>query len=126
MKNQILVFTLMCIAVILGACSDSKTTGTPADEDVQATPLAEILENPAEFHGETVVLEGTMSALCSSRCDFTYTERGQAVTVYMEGDTKAPRMQPGQRLRVTAQIHAGSGQTVLTATGLELLRGGQS
>lgn len=39
------------------------------------------------------------------------------------GDLKAPRIRQGQQLRVTAKIHKGDEQVVLTATGLELVEG---
>ncbi|HPH04197.1 MAG TPA: hypothetical protein PK297_14690 [Spirochaetota bacterium] len=108
--------------LLLAACSSGEVIGTPAPAETVPTALSDILERPADFEGKTVVLRGQLSAQCKSLCDFTYTEKSRSATVFM-GDLKPPRIRQGQQLRVTAKIHKGNEQVVLTATGLELVEG---
>jgi hypothetical protein len=103
-------------------CGKAVTVGTPAAASTPATPLAAILETPEKFEGQTVVLKGRVEAQCPARCDFTYAEGGQSVTVFT-GDPKPPKIQSGRAIRVTAQIHKGDKQVVITAKGLEILPG---
>jgi hypothetical protein len=107
-------------ALIAAGCGGTKTVGTPAGRDVAATPLAAVLEAPEKYDGQTVVLNGVLEAQCAALCDFTYAENGRSVTVYTP-DPKPPRIQNGQPVRVTAAVHKGEQQVVLTAKGLELL-----
>ncbi len=107
-------------ALIAAGCGGTKTVGTPAKADMPATPLAAVLEAPETYDGQTVVLKGTLEAQCAALCDFTYSENGRSVTVYTP-DPKPPRIQGGQPVRVTATVHKGEQQVILTATGLELL-----
>jgi hypothetical protein len=105
---------------VLTGCGRGKTVGEAAAPDAATTPLATILATPEEYSGQTVVMEGVLAAQCPSLCDFTYAEGNKSVTVYM-GEEKAPRIQSGQPVRVTAAIHEGKEQVVFTAKGLEIL-----
>jgi hypothetical protein len=109
---------VICAMMGLTACSGNRTVGQPAAADVTPTPLAEILASPEAFDGQTVVLKGILTGQCASLCDFTYTEGRQSVTVFM-GSVKAPRIPVGRPVRVTASVHHGESQVVLTALGLE-------
>ena len=121
MKMKATWFTLAVGTALLAAgCGGTKTIGTPAGTDVAATPLAAILEAPEKYDGQTVVLKGVLEAQCAALCDFTYAESGRSVTVYTP-DPKPPRIQNGQPVRVTATVHKGEKQVIITATGLELL-----
>ncbi len=110
----------LAAALITAGCGGTKTVGTPAGADVSATPLAAVLETPEKYDGKTVVLDGVLEAQCAALCDFTFSESGRSVTVYTP-DPKPPRIQNGQPLRVTAAVHKGERQVILTAKGLELL-----
>ncbi len=107
-------------ALIAAGCGGTKTVGTPAKADVAATPLAAVLAAPEKYDGQTVVLNGVLAAQCASRCDFTYAEGNQSVTVFT-GDPKPPKIHAGQPVRVTATVHKGEEQVVINAKGLELL-----
>jgi uncharacterized protein YdeI (BOF family) len=110
----------LAAALIAAGCGGTKTVGTPAGKDTPATSLAAVLEAPETYDGQTVVLKGTLEAQCAALCDFTYSENGRSVTVYTP-DPKPSRIQGGQPVRVTATVHKGEQQVILTATGLELL-----
>lgn len=112
---------LLGAAILLSACSGRKSTvGAPASGDVTPVPLATVLSAPADYDGKQVVLRGIVTAQCAALCDFTYSEGGDPVTVYMDAD-KAPRMQAGQPVRVTALVHKGEEKVVFTAVGVEVL-----
>ena len=110
-------------ALLLVGCGGTTTVGHPAAPDTPAVPLREVLASPDVYDGRTVVLRGTLTGLCADRCEFTYTEDGTSVTIYMSS-AKAPRVPVGQPVRVTAKVHKGKQQVVITAVGLEVLPGG--
>ncbi len=112
---------MLATTLVLTGCGDKKTIGTPASADTPAVSLAEILAQPADYDGKTVVLLGTLAAQCPSLCDFTFRDNNQSVTIYMEDGKKAPRMPVGSPIRVTTSILQGERQIVFTARGLERL-----
>lgn len=118
--NKALVAAVVGTALIAAGCGGTKTVGTPAGQDTPATPLAAVLQAPEKYEGQTVVLKGVLTAQCAAQCDFTYAENGQSVTVYT-GDPKPPKIQGGQPVRVTAKVHKGEQQVIITAKGLEIL-----
>jgi multidrug efflux pump subunit AcrA (membrane-fusion protein) len=121
MKTKATWLAMSVVAVLIAAgCGGTKTVGTPAGADVSATPLAAVLEAPEKYDGQTVVLKGVLEAQCAAQCDFTYSEGGRSVTVYTP-DPKPPKIKGGQPVRVTATVHRGEKQVILTAKGLELL-----
>lgn len=107
-------------ALLTAGCGGTKTVGTPAGKDVTTTPLVAVLEAPDKYDGQVVVLKGVLEAQCGALCDFTYSENGRSVMIYTP-DPKPPRIQSGQPIRVTATVHKGDQQLILTAKGLELL-----
>lgn len=107
------------VMLALAGCDATTTVGTPARSDTPATPLAEVLAAPEKYDGQTVVLKGVLTAQCASRCDFTYTEGNRSITIFTE-DPKPPKIQAGQPIHVTAKVHNGESQVILTATGLEI------
>ncbi len=121
MKTKWIGIVILAGAAIgLAGCGGTKTVGTPAKADTPATPLAAILAAPEKYDGQTVVLNGVLAAQCASLCDFTYAEGNQSVTVFT-GDPKPPKIHAGQPVRVTASVHKGEEQVVITAKGLEIL-----
>ena len=122
MKTTRIIAALSALAAIAVAagCGGTKTVGTPARADVAATPLAEVLDAPEKFAGQTVVLQGVLAAQCASLCDFTYAEGHRSATIFT-GDPTPPKIPAGQPVRVTVQVHKGEEQVVLDAQGLEIL-----
>lgn len=121
MKTRATWLTLAVGTALMAAgCGGTRTVGTPAGKDVAATPLAAVLEAPEKYDAQTVVLNGVLVSQCAALCDFTYAESGRSVTVYTP-DPKPPRIRGGQPVRVTATVHKGEEQVIITAKGLELL-----
>jgi hypothetical protein len=115
--NLYAIASLAAAVILLASCSSEKTVGTPAPGNTPPVALATVLSQPGEYHDKTVVLEGILTGQCGSLCDFTYTEKGKSVTIFM-GKDKPPRLKSGTPVRVTAKVHSGEQQVVLTATGL--------
>jgi hypothetical protein len=118
--GKVWLITAIGTAVMATGCGGTKTVGTPASPDTPATPLAAVLQAPEKYEGQTVVLKGVLTAQCAAQCDFTYAEDGQSVTIFT-GDPKPPKIQAGHPVRVTAKVHKGEQQVIITATGLEIL-----
>ncbi len=118
--NKVWLTVAVGTALMAAGCGGTKTVGTPASPDTPATPLATVLQAPEKYEGQTVVLKGVLTAQCAALCDFTYAENGQSVTVFT-GDPKPPRIKAGQPVRVTATVHKGEQQVIITAKGLEML-----
>lgn len=123
MRNTPMAMALLGgLLLAASGCARVITVGTPAASATAPTPLAAILATPDQYEGQTVVLKGVFQAQCAARCDFTYAEGAQSVTIYT-GDPKPPKIQVGRPVRVTALVHKGDKQVVLTAKGLEILPG---
>ena len=105
----------------------------------QSTPLAAIVAAPARFSGQTVRVEGTVTAVCQARgCWMQLTDNDQHVHIKMHGHSFfVPRTASGHHARVQGTVVSGNpnghceqeaaeatGQPVarleLDATGVEL------
>lgn len=109
---------------LLSSCgSKEQTLGEiPSGEVIS---LASVISSPEEFHEKTITLEGIVSAQCGNRCEFTFTEGTNSVKIYM-GDIKAPLIQSGSPVKVTADVFNGEKKAVLTARGFTLkAKGGE-
>jgi hypothetical protein len=61
MKKLLLVLLLTTTAF----ASEAITRGAPISKDAKAIPLATVLENPASYTKDTVVVEGVIAASCT-------------------------------------------------------------
>ncbi len=110
-----LITTFIAMLLLLTSCGSSdKTLGeTPTGEVIS---LATVLELADDYHEKTVTLEGVVAAQCGNRCEFTFTEGINSVKIYM-GEIKAPIIQTGSPVKVTADVFKGNKKVVLTARG---------
>lgn len=110
-----LVIALATMLLILTSCGPKEETlgETPSGKVIS---LASVIESPDEFHEKTVTLEGVVAAQCGNRCEFTFTEGTNSVKIYM-GDIKAPILQTGSPVKVTADVFKGDKKVILTARG---------
>ncbi len=118
--KQMAIPLLASLTLALAGCGGTRTVGTPAPADTPTTPLAAVLDAPEQYDGQTVVLKGVLTAQCPSQCWLTYAEGDRWVTIFTP-DPKPPKIQPAQPVRVTAAVHKGEKQVVLTAKGIEIL-----
>jgi hypothetical protein len=119
MKSFVKLLVSSSVVLALAGCRSTKTVGVPAPLSVQPVPLQQLLDNPAQYHGQVVVLEGVVSGQCGSLCEFFYSEKKRSATILM-GDLKAVRIKTGTPVRVTVRVFNGERQAVLTAVGFVL------
>ena len=120
--NIYFAFTIM-IALVFGcnisAAFAGERLGQEIPEQASVVKLASVVENPADYDGKTIVLKGTVSSICGSRCHFIFQDGVHTVAVYPRG-FKLPKMKRGDAVTVYTEVIAGEGQTVYTALGLQL------
>jgi hypothetical protein len=120
--NIYFALTLMTVMVFGGNISAAfagERLGLEIPENASAVKLASVVENPADYDGKAIVLKGTVSSICASRCHFIFQDGVQTVAVYPRG-FKLPKMKRGDAVTVYTEVIAGEGQTVYTALGLQL------
>ncbi len=110
-------------ALILLSCSSKVETYGEAPQSA-STALTKLLSAPEHFDKKEVTLTGVVDGQCGNRCEFTFREGSEAVTIYM-GDIEAPMIQKGTPVTVTAKVHKGEKKLVLTAQGFTLDKGGK-
>ena len=89
----------------------------PADEP--ATPLADVMANPAEFNGQTVVMKGIVTGQCASLCEFFFRDGMHTATIYPQG-FKFPRLKRNSPVTIYTQVISGQENVVFSALGLRM------
>jgi hypothetical protein len=87
---------------------------------MEVTRLSEILENPANYDGKRVLLEGVVGPGCLT-CpgDFPYQEGVNSIQLFVRG-FRRPRLRRGQPIRVYAEVKAGEARVVISALAMEV------
>lgn len=118
MGKIVCVFWLAMVLFFSGCAREESTVNIPADMEV--TRLAEILENPVDYDGKKVLLEGVVGRGCL-RCpsDFPYQEGVHSIKIFVKG-FRLPRLKPGQPIRVYAEVKAGEERAIISALALEV------
>lgn len=107
-------------ALVLMSCGKKEQTfGEAIPASTPVTALSEVLKSPEKFHEKEVTLKGTIAAQCGNRCEFTFRDGNESVTIYV-GDIEAPLMQKGTPIDVTASVFQGEKKLILTAKGFSL------
>ncbi len=126
-KNKKLIVLLAAITSVVVATivihtskSDKGLFGNEIPADAEIVSLAQVLNNPQEFDGKEVVMEGTISVQCASLCFFNFREGNNVIEIPLNG-FNVPRIQIGRRVRVISKVYSGSERVVISATGLRLL-----
>jgi hypothetical protein len=120
--NIYYALTVMMVMVFGGTISAAEAgerLGQEIPEKASIVKLVSVVINPADYDGKTIVLKGTVSSICASRCHFNFQDGVHTVAVYPRG-FKLPKMKRGDAVTVYAEVIAGEGQTVYTALGMEL------
>lgn len=128
LANRIIIRTAVAAvlpAVLLGAagCGGSDREAglrlgleIPAGEPV--VRLASVLENPAEYDGKRIVMQGIVSGQCAALCEFFMLDGAHTATVYPQG-FRFPKLERGKSVTIYAQVASGE-QVVLSALGLRM------
>lgn len=117
----IFLTTVLFSSYVKAAERIDKRVGLNIPLEAKAIKLAEIIENPAVYHGKKLLLEGVFAGACPSLCDFTYREGAKSITVYPQ-DFKLPKIKKGQRIKIYAEITAGKERVVISALGMEVIK----
>lgn len=112
-----LILTVLLALVTFGCQGNEEVHGTFTKGEI--TPLAKVLESPEQFHKKEVTFKGIVDSQCGSRCEFFFREGNKVVPIFM-GDIKAPAIKKGTPVTVTASVHKGDEQVILTAKGFAL------
>jgi hypothetical protein len=117
--HALTVMMVMAFGGTISAAAAGERLGQEIPENASVVNLVSVVENPADYDGKTIVLKGTVSSICASRCHFIFQDGVHTVSVYPRG-FKLPKMKRGDAVTVYAEVIAGEGQTVYTALGMEL------
>lgn len=118
------VAVLAASAVIaLAGCggTDSESGGRLGVEvpDQAAVRLSEVLENPADYNGRRIVLNGVVSGQCASLCEFFLLDGAHTATIYPQG-FEFPKLDKGAPVTVYAEVTSGEENVVFSALGLRM------
>lgn len=123
MLCRVTAAALLAAAVAIASCGGSSSESglrlgieIPAAEPV--VRLAEVLENPAEYHGRQIVMQGVVSGQCASLCEFFLLDGAHTATIYPQG-FRFPKLERGKSVTIYAQVTSGE-QVVLSALGLRM------
>lgn len=118
MKNRLSIPVIGAVIALLAAgCGNGGKFGGQVPQEGAATPLGDILAKPRAFNNKTVILEGTVSAVCPSFCDFTYSEGTVSAEVFPREFT-VKGLKKGDRIRIHAEIVSGKARPVINALGI--------
>ncbi|KMQ49409.1 hypothetical protein CHISP_3684 [Chitinispirillum alkaliphilum] len=106
--------------ILHGQQRGKSSFGSEIPEGTEITTLAQILQSPENFDGKTVVMEGSISGQCASRCKFNYREGNEVIEVNLNG-FRPPSLDIGTRVRVSARVYSGNERVVISANGMKLL-----
>jgi len=119
MRKIVCVFCLaMIMPLLFGCAKEEAAVSIPAG--IEVTRLARILENPSDYDGKKVLLEGVVGIGCLV-CpgDFPYQEGVHSVKIFIKG-FRRPRLRREQPIRVYAEVKAGEERVVISALALEV------
>jgi hypothetical protein len=115
---------LICTALWACGCSDSgagssKRLGLEIPADQPVVELASVLENPADYNGSRIVMNGVVSGQCASLCEFFLLDGAHTATIYPQGFS-FPRLERGRNVTIYALVTSGEEKVVISALGLRM------
>ena len=93
--------------------------GEQVPVNLSVVKLADVLAAPAGYHGQKIVLEGSVLTQCPSLCFFNFQDGPKNVTVYPKG-FKLPKLERGKPVTIYVEVIKGEGQIVFSLLGLEM------
>jgi hypothetical protein len=78
-----------------------------------------VLENPADYNGSRIVMNGVVSGQCASLCEFFLLDGAHTATTYPQGFS-FPRLERGRNVTIYALVTSGEEKVVISALGLRM------
>ena len=115
------LFSLMAMTVVfnISPARAELRLGVDIPADEPATALADVMANPAEFNGRTVVMKGIVTGQCASLCEFFFRDGMHTATIYPQG-FKFPRLKRNSPVTIYTQVISGQENVVFSALGLRM------
>ncbi|MBI2212155.1 MAG: DUF4920 domain-containing protein [Acidobacteria bacterium] len=122
-RDLVVLFVLACI----GSCSSADrviTKGMPIPAASKVIRLTEVIANPHELSGRTIVTEGVVKKVCRLKgCWMVIApiEGGEGIRVtFAKGGFTVPRNSGGRRALVMGTLRLRREGTAFVASGVEL------
>jgi len=103
-------------AVPAGNSGADAAAAPPAVAASAATRIGDILQNPREFDGKTVVVEGRIASECPSGCWFTLKDGNAVIYIDLAPSNLVIPQRKGSYAKVTAEVIAEGGDVYLIGT----------
>ena len=122
---------LLAALPLLVGCT-AQPDGVPQGEDfgagltlVQATPLAEIMGDPARFAGDTLLIRGEVTEVCQKKGCWTVIREGDehARVRFKDYGFFLPKDCVGAEAYAQGSVSVETGEVGFTATGVRLVGG---
>ena len=98
-KRDVLVAMFLAVVLALAGCGKGKVRyGEAIPDNVKVVKLKEIVDNPEQYKGREVVLEGNFNGACCPT-DFNYKEGLEGCEVYPQGFSN-PKLDKGKPIKV--------------------------
>lgn len=114
-----LLVALGMLPVALTSCGGGGTYGEPIS-DAEATPVADILADPAAYDGQTVKLEGEIGNECPTGCWFELREGGAPIHVDIAPHGLAIPQKQGSRVTVEGTVKVTDSRPMVVGKGVEI------
>lgn len=117
---SIMVAAMAVVACMTGCSKDQGTRlGVDIPRDAKVVKLASVVENPADYNGKNVVMNGIIAGQCPSLCEFFFKDGVHKATIFPQG-YKFPKLTSGKPVTVYAQVTAGEQRVVFSALGVNV------
>ncbi len=125
MKKRITIISIMAVAalvaVFVSGCGGDKPIrlGVSIPGEAPVVKLAQVMESPTEYDGQTFVMNGTIIGQCASLCEFFFRDGAHRATIFPQG-YQFPRLPSGKPVTVYVQATSGPEHVVFSALGVEI------
>ncbi len=102
----LIAFVAGCSQVVIGSVN-SNSDGTGA-KVAEITKIGAILDNPADFTGKTVMIEGKITQECGAGCWFNLADESGIIYVDIAPNNLSIPQKIGSKARVTGTVTISS------------------
>ena len=122
LRNSSFIFALAFAALLIGCGKSGEKSYGKSVTLIEATPIADILDNPEEYHDTTVRIEGNITEVCQNHgCWFYVADETQRIKVDLEMRSDSysiPKNSTGKRSVVQGRVvRVAKGSLVILGIG---------